>query len=36
VLEFIGLKRNPPLDASQFAFKPPPGADVIGNAAKSP
>ncbi len=36
VLEFVGLKRNPSLDASQFAFKPPAGADVIGDAAKSP
>lgn len=32
VLEFVGLKRNPPLDAGQFAFKPPAGADVIGDA----
>lgn len=36
VLEFIDLKRNPALAAGQFAFKPPPGADVIGDAAKSP
>ncbi len=38
VLEFVGLKRNPRLDASQFAFKPPADADVIGDAAaaKSP
>jgi outer membrane lipoprotein carrier protein len=36
VLEFVGLKRNPPVDASQFDFKPPAGADVIGDVAKSP
>ncbi len=33
VLEFVDLKRNPPIDASQFAFKPPSGADVIGDAS---
>ncbi len=33
VLEFVGLKRNPVTDASQFAFKPPAGADVIGDAS---
>jgi len=36
VLEFNGLKRNPTLDASQFTFKPPPGADVIGDASARP
>lgn len=33
VLEFVDLKRNPVMDASQFAFKPPAGADVIGDAS---
>ncbi len=33
VLEFIGLKRNPGASADQFTFTPPPGTDVIGEAA---
>ena len=36
VLEFTGLKRNPTLEASQFTFKAPPGADVIGDASAQP
>jgi outer membrane lipoprotein carrier protein len=32
VIEFGGVRRNPPLDAAQFRFEPPPGADVIGRA----
>ena len=32
-LEFTGFERNPPLDPAQFAFKVPPGADVIGDAS---
>jgi len=35
VLEFVGLMRNPMIDASEFVFKPPPGADVIGDVAAS-
>jgi outer membrane lipoprotein carrier protein len=32
VIEFGGVKRNPPLDEALFKFEPPPGADVIGRA----
>ena len=32
VIEFGAVRRNPPLDASLFKFRPPPGADVIGRA----
>jgi len=32
VIEFGGVRRNPPLDEAQFRFEPPPGADVIGRA----
>ncbi|HEY6862346.1 MAG TPA: outer membrane lipoprotein chaperone LolA [Burkholderiales bacterium] len=31
VLRFHSLQRNPKLDASQFRFSPPKGADVIGD-----
>ena len=31
VLTFSNLRRNPKLDASQFKFVPPKGADVIGD-----
>lgn len=31
LLRFSGLQSNPKLDASLFAFTPPPGADVIGD-----
>ena len=31
VLRFQALQRNPKLDASQFRFSPPKGADVIGD-----
>ena len=31
VLRFRSLQRNPKLDASQFRFSPPKGADVIGD-----
>jgi outer membrane lipoprotein carrier protein len=34
VLEFIGLKRNPSINAEQFTFTPPAGADVIGEPLK--
>jgi outer membrane lipoprotein carrier protein len=30
-LRFTGLQRNPRVDAAQFRFVPPPGADVIGD-----
>lgn len=30
VLRFSGVVRNPRLDAAQFRFEPPPGADVLG------
>jgi outer membrane lipoprotein carrier protein len=33
VIEFAGVRRNPPLDPVLFRFEPPPGADVIGRAA---
>jgi outer membrane lipoprotein carrier protein len=33
VIEFAGVRRNPPLDPATFRFEPPPGADVIGRAA---
>jgi outer membrane lipoprotein carrier protein len=33
VIEFAGVRRNPPLDPALFRFEPPPGADVIGRAA---
>ena len=29
-LVFAGFERNPALDAAQFRFVPPPGADVVG------
>jgi outer membrane lipoprotein carrier protein len=32
VIEFGGVRRNPPLDEALFRFEPPPGADVIGRA----
>jgi outer membrane lipoprotein carrier protein len=32
-LEFSGLRRNLTLDEGLFRFEPPPGADVIGDAA---
>jgi outer membrane lipoprotein carrier protein len=35
LLEFSNLKRNPTLDASQFVFEVPEGADVIGDAGDS-
>jgi outer membrane lipoprotein carrier protein len=35
VLEFTALKRNPVVDPDVFAFKPPAGADVIGDVAAS-
>ena len=31
VLKFIALRRNPKLDAAQFKFVPPKGADVVGD-----
>lgn len=31
LLRFVGLQSNPKLDASQFTFTPPKGADVIGD-----
>jgi outer membrane lipoprotein carrier protein len=31
LLRFVGLQSNPRLDASQFTFTPPKGADVIGD-----
>ena len=31
-LRFGAFERNAPLDASQFRFVPPPGADVVGEA----
>jgi outer membrane lipoprotein carrier protein len=34
-LEFSKFERNPPLDPSQFTFKVPPGADVIGDASNA-
>lgn len=34
-LEFSKFERNPPLDPSQFVFKVPPGADVIGDASNA-
>ena len=30
VLRFSGLERNPKVDPGEFRFKPPPGADVLG------
>jgi outer membrane lipoprotein carrier protein len=30
-LRFTGFQRNPRVDAAQFRFVPPPGADVIGD-----
>jgi outer membrane lipoprotein carrier protein len=33
VIEFGGVRRNSPLDDALFRFVPPPGADVIGEAA---
>jgi outer membrane lipoprotein carrier protein len=35
VLVFSKLERNPTLDTSQFVFKVPPGADVIGDAGEA-
>lgn len=35
-LEFTDFKRNPKLDAALFDFKPPAGADVIGDTAAAP
>jgi len=36
-LEFRNVQRNPVIDASRFTFKPPAGADVIGDdVASSP
>lgn len=32
-LEFSNVQRNAPVDASQFTFTVPPGADVIGDAS---
>lgn len=32
VLRFSGLHANAPVDAAEFRFKPPPGADVIEDA----
>jgi outer membrane lipoprotein carrier protein len=32
-IEFSSVRRNPSLDAALFHFTPPPGADVIGQAA---
>ncbi len=29
-LEFLGLQRNPELDAELFTFDPPPGTDILG------
>ena len=29
-LRFSGLQRNPKVDPEEFSFKPPPGADVLG------
>jgi outer membrane lipoprotein carrier protein len=29
-LTFVNFQRNPPVDAAQFAFVPPKGADVVG------
>ena len=34
-LEFSNVKKNPTLDAGQFRFTPPEGADVIGDASTS-
>jgi outer membrane lipoprotein carrier protein len=31
LLRFVGLQSNPKLDAAQFTFTPPKGADVIGD-----
>jgi outer membrane lipoprotein carrier protein len=31
LLRFVGLQSNPKVDASQFTFTPPKGADVIGD-----
>lgn len=36
LLDFNHFERNPKLDAALFAFKVPPGADVIGEAADAP
>lgn len=33
-LEFRNVRRNPAIDAARFAFKPPAGVDVIGDAGK--
>jgi outer membrane lipoprotein carrier protein len=33
VIEFGSVRRNPSLDDGLFRFEPPPGADVIGQAA---
>jgi outer membrane lipoprotein carrier protein len=30
LLRFSGLERNPKVDPGEFRFKPPPGADVLG------
>jgi outer membrane lipoprotein carrier protein len=34
-LEFRNVQRNPKFDAQRFVFKPPTGADVIGDAGDS-
>jgi outer membrane lipoprotein carrier protein len=34
-LQFSNFKRNPKLDPAMFKFVPPPGVDVIGDAAPS-
>jgi outer membrane lipoprotein carrier protein len=31
VLRFTSFERNPKLEASQFRFSPPKGADVLGD-----
>ena len=33
-IEFTGVKRGSVVDESLFNFKPPPGADVIGDATR--
>ncbi|HEY0181088.1 MAG TPA: outer-membrane lipoprotein carrier protein LolA, partial [Dokdonella sp.] len=35
-IRFSDWKRNPPLPAGTFTFKPPPGADVIGDPGAGP